>query len=593
MCEIELSPGWHSDHVVPYSRGGLTDVVNGQALCPSCNLRKGAEHTMTRNWQETALQRFITSTTQNFLVTATPASGKTRFALAAAGELIENGSIGRIIVVVPTSHLRGQWEKAAHAHFGIQLNSKFENGDGALARDMHGVVITYAAVASSPATYRMLAAGRRTLVILDEVHHAGEERKWGTALRTAFEPAVRRLSLSGTPFRSDGNDIPFVRYEVGEDGVRRSKSDFAYTYGQALNDGVVRNIAFNALDGQAKWRSAGVVVEGSLSSNDEKQAKRALRTVLEPDGDWIKSVLLTANTELSRVREEVPDAGGLVVAPDQRKAEQYAALLTATIGEPALLAVSDVPDASSVIAQFAAGTSRWLVAVNMVSEGVDIPRLAVGVFASTYATEMFFRQVAGRFVRTRGPDDELCASLYLPSIPVLLSYAATIEEERDTALEKAIKHGEVLRGESVMLDVTMVEPLTSSEATHHSTILGGESFTDTELTRASGFAQEAGLPGNVGPAQVARLLRLAGIGGSPVRVNVPTPNAGPSLAKEKEALRKLFNGKVALYCRETNVPFGYVHGDLNKQFGDKVATATVETLMKRLEQIDRWIEGLR
>ena len=66
---------------------------------------------------------------------------------------------------------------------------------------------------------------RRTLVILDEIHHAGDSRSWGDGVKAAFEPAVRRLMLTGTPFRSDDNPIPFVTYERGGDGLLRSRSD--------------------------------------------------------------------------------------------------------------------------------------------------------------------------------------------------------------------------------------------------------------------------------------------------------------------------------------------------------------------------------
>ena len=41
-CGGELEPGWHGDHVTAYSRGGETRAANGQALCPRCNLKKGA-----------------------------------------------------------------------------------------------------------------------------------------------------------------------------------------------------------------------------------------------------------------------------------------------------------------------------------------------------------------------------------------------------------------------------------------------------------------------------------------------------------------------------------------------------------------------
>lgn len=592
-CNRELQPGWHADHVNPHSRRGPTDVINGQALCPPCNLTKG--NTMgasPRGWQAAALQRFIAHPSPNFLVTATPGAGKTRFALAAARDLLDAGAITRVIVVCPTSHLRKQWKDAAHKHYDIQLDPTFENGHGAVAADIHGPVITYQAVARQPLLYRKLAADRRTLVILDEVHHAGEPRTWGEGVREAFEPAVRRLLLSGTPFRSDNNPIPFVQYTPGDDGVLRSNADYAYDYGRALNDGVCRPIAFNALDGQAKWRDAGVVVEGNLNNEDEEQAKRALRTALQPDGQWIHSVLRAANDDLTRIREEVPDAAGLVVAPDQDIARAYAEILYRFTGETAELAISDVADASDVIARFENSTSRWLVAVQMVSEGVDIPRLAVGVYASTFTTRLFFRQVVGRFVRTRGDDDELCASLFLPSIPVLLAHAAEIEQERDHALSETIEKAERERAESreLTLDISVVEPLGSSEATHHSTILAGESFDDGELARAMELARQAGMR-NVQPAQAARMLRLAGVAVDPVRVTVPAAAVSLAIVDEKKALRKILQRKVGQLCRVTDTPYERVHGELNSQFGDKVATATVDTLQKRLVVIDQWLQS--
>ena len=590
LCGTTLQRGWHADHIVPRARHGETDTINGQSLCPSCNLKKGATLPMSRKWQQTALQKFTASQKQNFLVTATPGAGKTRFALAAARELLEAGTIARILVVCPTRHLRIQWKTAAHKYSGIALDPKFANRDGAVAADVHGVVVTYASVASEPQLYRKIVADRRTMVILDEVHHAGESLSWGNALYDACEPAVRRLLLSGTPFRSDSNEIPFVQYEPDQHGVVRSVADYSYDYGRALNDGVVRPVAFNALDGQAKWRDAGVVIEGNLDNNNEDQAKKALRTVLQPNGAWIGSVLRSADAELSRVREEVPDAGGLIVAPGQVEARAYARLLSEITGESASVAISDEDGASDVITAFEGSQSRWLVAVQMVSEGVDIPRLAVGVYASTISTRMFFRQVVGRFVRTRD-GEELCASIFLPSVPVLLAHAAEIEEERDHSLSETIERSERERGEAqpLQLDINVVEPLTSSEATPHGTILSGEVFDDAELARAEEARRAAGVPSSVSTAQIAKLGRLYGYGAETVRVEVPAPATQTSLIDEKAALRKVLNAKVNRYCIATDLKHGQVHGKLNDHFGDRVPNATAETLQKRLDVIDLWL----
>jgi superfamily II DNA or RNA helicase len=587
LCSIELEPGWHADHIEPYSKGGVTDVINGQATCPPCNLKKGSS--VVRAWQQSALQKFASHQAKDFLVAATPGAGKTRFALSAAKDLLDAGSIDRVIVVSPTEHLKTQWAEAAHTHFGIELNPAFINKDGALAKDYHGLIATYAAVASQSNLYRKLTADRRTLVILDEIHHAGDTKSWGESVRNAFEPAVRRLLLSGTPFRSDSNPIPFVTYKKVDDDAPRSCADYSYDYGRAINDGVVRTIAFNALDGQAKWRDAGVVIEGELSNDDPDQAKQALKTALSPNGAWMKSALIKADAALSRVREVAPDLGGLLVARDISTARDYAKLLETICGETPALAVSDEPNSSNIITAFAEATTRWLVAVDMVSEGVDIPRLAVGVYATTKATALFFRQVAGRFVRARDQDDGLCATLFMPSVATLLEHAREIEQERDHALDEAIENSERerLKREQLTLDISVIEPLTSSEAIHRETILSGDSFTDAELSQAEQYGRQVGMPGSIPPVQIARLLRVAGMTSEKVHVEVPFPSV--TLVEEKVPLRRLIQKKVHMISLATDKPHGYIYNDLKKMFGDTIPTATIETLEKRLDVLDDWI----
>jgi hypothetical protein len=156
-------------------------------------------------------------------------------------------------------------------------------------------------------------------VILDEIHHGGDAKSWGDGIREAFEPATRRLSLTGTPFRSDTSPIPFVRYEMGEDGILRSASDHTYGYAEALRDGVVRPVLFLAYGGAMRWRTkAGDEVSARLGEPLTKDlTAQAWRTALDPKGEWVPSVLAAADKRLSEVRRHVPDAGGLVIASNQ------------------------------------------------------------------------------------------------------------------------------------------------------------------------------------------------------------------------------------------------------------------------------------
>jgi superfamily II DNA or RNA helicase len=343
-----------------------------------------------RAWQRKALVEYLRRRSDDFMAVATPGAGKTTFALRIAAELLADGTVEAITVVCPTEHLKTQWASAA-ARVGIQLDPFFRNADIHSSRDFHGAVLTYAQVGMAPALHRRRTMTRPTMVILDEIHHAGDSRTWGDGVKNAFEPAIRRLMLTGTPFRSDENPIPFVTYERGQDGLQRSRSDSAYGYADALKDGVVRPVLFMAYSGETRWRTnAGEELAARLGEPMTKDlVAQAWRTALDHRGDWMPQVLRAADARLSRLRSHgMTDAGGLVIASDQQTARAYAKLLETITGEKAVVVLSDDTGSSARIASFALSEERWMVAVRMVSEGVDIPRLAVGVYATRASTPL-------------------------------------------------------------------------------------------------------------------------------------------------------------------------------------------------------------
>ena len=168
--------------------------------------------TKLRAWQSAALERYFATSQRDFLAVATPGAGKTSFALTVAANLLARRLVDRIVVVAPTEHLKTQWAEAAD-RVGIAIDPQFGVRQGKAAKDFNGIALTYAGVAANPLALRIRVEGFKTLVILDEVHHAGDALSWGESVREAFDPATRRLMLTGTPFRSDTNPIPFVRYE--------------------------------------------------------------------------------------------------------------------------------------------------------------------------------------------------------------------------------------------------------------------------------------------------------------------------------------------------------------------------------------------
>ena len=555
-----------------------------------------------RSWQTDAYRSYFRAPQRDFLLVATPGAGKTTFALTVAAELLARREVTAITVVTPTEHLKHQWSQAAH-RLQISLDPEFSNSAGQVSPDFTGAAVTYAQVAAHPALHRQRTTGTRTLVIFDEIHHAGDALSWGDAVSAAFEPARRRLALTGTPFRSDTNPIPFVTYLRASDGSLRSAADYVYGYGPALGDGVVRPVIFLAYSGEMRWRTrAGDELAGTLGAPmTAEQLAYAWRTALDPDGAWMTRVLEAADRRLTEVRRGMPDAAGLVIASDHADARAYASLLTGISGRRPVVVLSDDPAASKKIARFAASADRWMVAVRMVSEGVDIPRLAVGVYATSVGTALFFAQAVGRFVRARRRGET--ASVFLPSIPSLLGHAAELEAERDHVLrepgdaepdERELATAEQERDTADDSDRGPFLPLEASA--HFDRVL----YDGNEFGMTAEEEDFLGLPGLLEPDQVALLLRNRktvppgnGALAAPGEVaGLPTgqadPPPGPTAREILAALRKELNGLVAARHHGTGQPHAAIHAELRRACGGPpLAQASAEQVRDRIATLQR------
>lgn len=531
-------------------------------------------HLPLRAWQAGAFSAWLAERAQDALIVATPGAGKTRFAARLAHALLTDGSVGRVIAVVPREHLKLQVARAM-AEAGVVLDHQFSNAAGALAADVHGAVVTYQQVSAAPGVYARLAAG--SAVLLDEIHHAGDQASWGTALRHAFGRARYRVALSGTPFRSDGTAIPFVRYHAG-----MSVADFSYDYAAALRDGVCRALVFPLHGGEAEWISRdGTAMRASFETGLAKRHEsERLRTALT-QADWVGDVLQKAHLRLLALRAQGGrDAGGLVAAMNQEHAHFIAGLMQRRVGVTPAIVVSDFEDASRRISAFARSRDPWIVAVHMVSEGVDIPRLRVGVFASNVVTEMYFRQFCGRFVRTSGATtDEREAYVFVPDDHRIRSLAARItvdvraalkeRQEVDAAAElAAAQRPERASDEGLYASI-------AARAVESRTLDFGPLFNP-----AAYFAA---------PAREAE-----------VRPAPPVAPGDPpeTHAERKETLRRAVATLVAHVSSTFGVDHKLVHATLNARCGGPVATATTVELEQRRAVIMQWLarrtyDGLR
>ena len=543
-----------------------------------------------RGWQRRALVRYLSARPRDFLLVATPGAGKTAFALRIAGELLADGTVERLTVVVPTEHLKTQWAEAGTLA-GISLDPRFSNSGALTSDDYDGVVVTYAQVASHPMRHRVRTENRRTLVIFDEIHHGGDAKSWGEGIREAFDDATRRLALTGTPFRSDDSAIPFVTYVPDGQGLARSMADHTYGYADALADGVVRPVVFLAYSGEARWRT-GAGEEHTARLGEPltvEQTARAWRTALDPDGEWMPAVIRAADTRLSQLRDDgMPDAGGMVIASDQTAARAYAGLLTAITGEPPALVLSDDPGSSDRIGEFSRGSSRWLVAVRMVSEGVDIPRLAVGVYATSASTPLFFAQAVGRFVRSRTPGET--ASIFLPSVPSLLGLASELEAQRNHVLGKP--HRESF-SDDAPVEARRTEPgdpdsgfqSLGSDAELDQVIFDGASFGTATPAGSAEEADYLGIPGLLDADQMRDLLRRRQDEQLTVRSREAGTDEAPRTTHgQLRELRRELNALVAANHHRTGRTHGWIHNELRRLCGGPpIAAANREQLQARID----------
>ena len=380
------------------------------------------------SWQAKAKKDYLKSQKRIFSLCACPGSGKTRFALSLVQHLLRHGEIDAVVITVHNISLRLQWMSVANS-IGLNFSQNL--------REMNkGAVVTHQQYSQNPTLIEQTAQicqKKRIFLISDEHHHLADNKSWGEAMVIGFAKSKKILLLSGTLFRHDDGVIPFVSYN--SEGI--SQPDYEYGYKQALSDRVVAPIYFPIYGGKAQWRYGR---DGSIASFGDELSligqNQQLTTAITSHS-WINVVLTEAAQKLQLLKKSHPKAAGLLIGKDIEHARYLADLLENLTGKPPILAISDETDAHQQIINFTREESEddWLVAIKMVTEGIDIPRLRVGVFATNVTTELFFRQLVGRLIRISPNCSTIAPNyLYLPGHNLLINYAQNYAIERSHVL---------------------------------------------------------------------------------------------------------------------------------------------------------------
>lgn len=407
-CDKVLLEDWHADHIIPHSKGGKTTISNGQALCSNCNIIKSNKMIIKqftpRKWQEDCRIEFFSSKKKMFSIGAVPGAGKSKAAAWIMSTLLDRGEIDLIIAVSPQGNKKQEWYEDFLQFFNIALDPNYSSTSIFKHRKFKGAILTYQGVNDKLAPdIQSLCKRYKVGVIADEPHHLSEsdESAWGRYFKQAFAEAKYKVFLSGTYWREDKTPIPFIeRDESGQYVI-----DYRYSYSDSLLDGNSRKMEFEFYDPEIVYEdiSNGDYYEGKLSEVDSRLLDRCYRKLVVERNKDLVYVLQNALIKLHQIRHsDMPNAGMIVFAPDQETAKSLQSwLYTEDFGyTQSSVVISDDPESTNEIERFKRSSDMVLIAVNMVSEGIDIPRLRVGVYFSVQKTFLKFMQsIVGREIR--------------------------------------------------------------------------------------------------------------------------------------------------------------------------------------------------
>lgn len=418
-----------ADHVVPYSRGGKTDVVNGQILSRAENRRKGATHFEPRPWQKEMLKSWNNRAVdcKGYLAVCAPGSGKTTAALMIARQWLNAKRDRQLVVVVPSKNLQLSWRNIASQLFQINLETE---DCGSSRQGFHGSVTTYQGVSSADQLLRIRVSRSETMVIFDEVHHCSDRNDWGEKINNAFGYAKEVLMLSGTPWRTDKQPISFATY--GPDGL--VKADFSFTYPEARRAGHIRRPSFSFEAGKVTEVIQDRSYLVSLDLPEDEQTDITLTPLVATDDSYMRRLIEKGHNALQLIRRQRPKAGGIIMCVNIPHAHKVAGIVKDITGYEAALICSDPDIENTTVDRFRLSDNPWVVTVKKVSEGTDIPRLEVLVWLTNIVSGTFFHQAVGRVIRKQGNGDDE-AQIILPASSTYRQLADNMENEFGPAID--------------------------------------------------------------------------------------------------------------------------------------------------------------
>ena len=548
--------------------------------------------TQLREWQAKAVQACANE--RHALVVATPGAGKTVFAAHHVQGLIARGALDYVIVIVPSVALISSWQQSWSGQ-GMELTSQATSGR-TWPRAFQGVVMTYAKMANMLATFETWdRRGLRFAVVFDEIHHTADANQWGNAAQSLGQMASRILAMTGTPFRNDGQAMRWVRYDA--DGY--CQPQFRYSYGDAVREGVCRAVEFQTDDGDLRMLHNGQQREWRISDTPHKSEDISTASRIAYDGDLphLQGLIQHAVRQLDEYRKHDPDAACLFVCrpgqndQDNKHVEVVSRLITKLTGQLPVVVTHDEEEAHDKLRRFRQGTSRFLVSVRMVSEGIDIPRLRVLCLATAPQSRLLFHQLVGRVVRVEPGRQHDRGCVVMSKFPHMMEWAADMEQQAQEALRE-IQRRDQIESQDDDRQLKLGPIALGATHEHAGAIYAGETIEADEIAAADQILQSDPVTlSGITAVQAAMIVRKVS---GPSSVPAPATPA-QSQEQDRNTLRKRITQLVKQWCAITKKQHKLAYTELFsfmavRDMDDLCANAPMQKLRNAITWVERRIE---